>query len=270
MKLDQIILGDAANGLKAVHSDSVDMVLTSPPYDDLRSYGGCEWSPEKFHTIAREIYRVLKPGHVCVWVVGDATINGSETLTSFKQALSFVDIGFKAHDTMIYEKNSSAFPAQRSSKRYTQIFEYMFVLSKGKIRDDIQLLADKQNAYAGAVNWGGLRCYKQDGTLADAGKKIKPVPETSLRNNIWRFTTSIRRDDVEHPAVFPEELARDHILSWSLPDELVLDPFMGSGTTAKMAILTGRHYLGFELNPEFQSMAAKRCARYAYQTELAI
>ena len=155
MKLDQIILGDAANGLKSVPSDSVDMVLTSPPYDDLRTYGGCGWSPEKFRAIAREIYRVLKPGHVCVWVVGDATINGSETLTSFKQVLAFVELGFKAHDTMIYEKNSSAFPAQRSSKRYTQIFEYMFVLSKGKIRDDIQLLADKQNAYAGAVNWGG-------------------------------------------------------------------------------------------------------------------
>lgn len=268
-RLDCVVLGDAEAVLDSIESESVDMVLTSPPYDDLRTYGGCNWSLEKCDRIIRKLFRVLKPGHVCVWVVGDATNGGSETLSSFKQALAFRDAGFNVHDTMIYEKNSSAFPASRNSKRYTQIFEYMFVFSKGKIRDDIQLIADKPNVCAGATNWGGLRSYREDGTLADGGeKRIKPVPDVSLRNNIWKYTTSINRDDVKHPAVFPEELARDHILSWTLNGEVVLDPFMGSGTTGKMAVLTGRHFIGIEQNEEYQKMAQRRCDRYCYQTSL--
>lgn len=149
---------DCLNGLKQLPAESVDMMLTSPPYDNLRTYNGSidQWSFDKFKLIASQLYRVLKTGCVAVWIVGDAVIGGGESLTSFKQALHFVDCGFKLHDTMIYEKNSSAFPASRKSKRYTQIFEYMFIFVKGKIRGDIALLCDKPNKWAGHTNWGGI------------------------------------------------------------------------------------------------------------------
>lgn len=177
-----------------------------------------------------------------VWVVGDATIKGSETGTSFKQALFFKEIGFNLHDTMIYEKNSASYPAHRKSTRYTQIFEYMFVFCKGRIKTH-NLICDKRNKWAG---------YKDF-----SGKLKNPVPEFSPRNNIWKYTTSFN-DKTNHPAVFPEELAQDHILSWSNEGDLVYDPFMGSGTTAKMAILNKRNWIGSEISEEYCKIIERR------------
>jgi len=239
----------------------VDLTVCSPPYDSIRSYSGtCEWDYEIFKPIAKELYRVTKPGGVLVWVVGDATVNGSETGSSFKQALYFMDCGFKLHDTMIYEKNSSSFPAKRTSKRYSQIFEYMFVFVKGKIRSDIMLIADKRNKWAGWTNWGQHSQFDTDGNLLKT-TNIKPIQEFSLRNNIWKYSVSFN-DRTGHPAVFPEKLAEDHILSWTNEGDLVLDPFMGSGTTAKMCILNKRDYIGFEKNPKYVEMCEKRLAKY--------
>jgi site-specific DNA-methyltransferase (adenine-specific) len=199
-------------------------------------------------------------------VVGDATTNGSESGTSFKQALYFKDIGFNLHDTMIYEKNSSAFPASRDSKRYTQIFEYMFVLSKGKIRDDIKLLCDKSNKWAGATNWGKATQYDKDGNLVSA-KDIKPCPDFSLRNNIWKYSVGFN-DKTGHPAVFPEQLALDHILSWSNEGDVVLDCFMGSGTTGKMALKASRRFIGIEKVDAYFDIAKERIDRENAQYKL--
>ena len=222
--------------------------VNSPPYDNLRTYQGtCNWNFDIFKPIAEELYRVTKPGGIVVWIVGDAVINGGETGSSFKQALYFQEIGFKIHDTMIYEKNSSSFPAKLTSKRYTQIFEYMFVFVKGKIRNDITLIADKRNKWAGWTNWGQKSQYDNEGNL-NKTSNIKPIPEYSLRNNIWKYNVSFNDKIVKHPAVFPEQLAEDCILSWSVEGDTVLDPFMGSGTTAKMALLNNRNYIGFEIN----------------------
>lgn len=217
--------------------ESIDLVVTSPPYDNLRSYEGYDFD---FHAIAKELARVIKKDGVIVWVIGDAVINGSESGSSFRQALFFMDLGLKLHDTMIYEKNSPAYPAQRNSNRYTQIFEYMFVLAKGKPVS--QLICDKPN------KWAGFKDF--------SGKLKNPVPEFSPRNNIWRFTTSF--NGVKHPAPFPELLARDHILSWSKPGAVVYDPFMGSGTTAKMALLEGRNYIGSEVSSNYVELAENR------------
>ena len=203
----------------------VDLVLTSPPYDNLRDYEGYEFD---FESIAKELYRVTK--NVLVWVVGDSTNKGSESGSSFRQALYFMQLGFKLHDTMIYEKNSPAYPANRNGNRYTQIFEYMFVFSKGEVPK--QLISDKPNKWAG---------YKDF-----SGKLKNPVPDFSPRNNIWKYTTSF--NGVKHPAPFPEALAKDHVLSWSRLDEIVYDPFMGSGTTAKAAKELGRNYIGSEIS----------------------
>ena len=215
----------------------IDLTLTSPPYDNLREYNGYSFD---FEAIAKELYRITKPDGVLVWVVGDATIDGSESGSSFRQALFFKELGFKLHDTMIYEKNSPAYPARRDGNRYTQIFEYMFVFAKGKVPS--QLICDKPNKWAG---------YKDF-----SGKLKNPVPDFSPSNNIWKYTTSF--NGWKHPAPFPEALAHDHIVSWSKPDDLVYDPFMGSGTTAFVARLLGRNYIGSEISKEYCEIIEER------------
>jgi len=239
MNINTIIQGDASKKLKDIPNECIDLTVTSPPYDNMRTYNGFDFD---FETIAKEIYRVTKKGGVVVWVVGDQTINGSESGTSFKQALYFKEIGFNLHDTMIWEKNSSTFPSNKKSKRYTQIFEYMFIFSKGKPKAT-NLIDDKKNKWAGSKDF--------------SGKLKNPVPDCSARNNIWKFTTSFN-DKTNHPAVFPEQLVSDHIYSWSNEGDIVLDPFMGSGTTAKMALLLNRRFIGIELSEEYCEIANKR------------
>ena len=223
--------------MKQMPDALVNLVLTSPPYDNLRSYDGYEFD---FESIARELYRVLAQDGILVWIVGDATIDGSETGTSFRQALFFKELGLKLHDTMIYEKNSPAYPAQRNGNRYTQIFEFMFVFAKGSVPK--QLICDKPNKWAGHKDF--------------SGKLKNPVPKFSPRNNIWKYVTSF--NGVKHPAPFPEQLAMDHILSWSKENDIVYDPFMGSGTTAKMALLAGRQFIGSEISGAYVELANKR------------
>lgn len=244
---------DCVEGMKLLEDESIDLTVTSPPYDNLRTYNGFEWN---FEDTAKQLYRVTKQGGIVVWVVGDSTTKGSESGSSFKQALYFKECGFNLHDTMIYEKNSSAFPAAKTSKRYTQIFEYMFVFSKGNIRKDISLLCDKPNKWAGYTNWGNNTQYDRNGNLHQTNN-IKPVPPFSLRNNIWKYSVGFN-DKIGHPAVFPEKLVNDHILSWSNEGDIVLDPFMGSGTTAKAAILNKRNYIGFEISKEYCDIANER------------
>lgn len=262
MEINKIYNLDCLQGLRNLDENSVNLTVTSCPYDNLRTYQGtCNWNFDIFKDIAKELYRVTKPGGIVVWVVGDAVINGGETGSSFKQALYFQELGFKIHDTMIYQKNGSAFPARKDSKRYTQIFEYMFVFVKGKIRDDIKLIADKRNKWAGWSNWGKHTQYDVEGNLKKVSQ-IKPIPEFSLRTNIWKYSVSFNDKLCKHPAVFPEELARDCILSWSVEGDLVLDPFMGSGTTAKMAMLTNRNYIGFEINEDYYQGSIKRLEHF--------
>lgn len=217
--------------------EHIDLTLTSPPYDNLREYNGYSFD---FETIAKELYRVTKPNGILVWVVGDATIEGSESGTSFRQALYIKDLGFKLHDTMIYEKNSPAYPARRDGNRYTQIFEYMFIFAKGKVPN--QLICDKPNKWAGHKDF--------------SGKLKNPVPDFSPRNNIWKYTTSF--NGWKHPAPFPESLARDHIISWSKEGDLVYDPFMGSGTTAYVARSLNRQWVGSEISKEYCEMVEER------------
>jgi len=244
MEINKIYNEDCLVTMGKMPDGFVDLTVTSPPYDNLRAYQddvGLKWNFEVFKPIAHGLYRVTKQNGVVVWVVGDATISGSETGSSFMQALYFKEIGFNLHDTMIYEKNSSTFPASRKGNRYTQIFEYMFVLSKGKPKAN--LITDKQNKWAGWVDFGG--------------KVLKePVPEKSPRTNIWKYVTSF--NGVDHPAPFPEKLAQDHIKTWSNKGDLVYDPFMGSGTTAKMAKLEGRNYIGSEISKEYWETCQNR------------
>ena len=221
----------------------VDLTVTSPPYDNLRNYENeIEWNFDIFKRIADRIYSITKPGGILVWIVGDACIKGSETGTSFEQVLYFKKLGFLLHDTMIYEKNSSTFPARRNGNRYTQIFEYMFILSRDKKPKTSNLICDKKNKWAGHSSFDG---------------KIPPVPDYSPRTNIWKYTTSFN-DKTGHPAVAPENMIEDHILSWSIEGDLIFDPFMGSGTTGKMALINKRKFIGVERVKKYYEISEKR------------
>lgn len=263
MEFDYITQGDCLTLMKELPDDCIDLTVTSPPYDNLRTYNGNieQWSFEKFQGIAKELYRVTKQGGVVVWVVGDATIKGSETGTSFKQALYFKEIGFNLHDTMIYQKDACPFP---ETNRYYPAFEYMFVFSKGKPKT-ANLIADKPNKRYGEKITG--TCRNSDGTLkphtAVKNKTNRTVKKFGVRTNVWLYSVGkwkATKDDYayKHPAIFPEQLAQDHILSWSNEGDVVLDPFMGSGTTAKMAVLNDRHYIGFEISSEYFDIACQR------------
>lgn len=235
--IDRVFNENCLDTMARMESSSIHLVVTSPPYDNLREYNGYSFD---FEDIAKELYRVVSDNGVVVWVVGDSTIKGSESGTSFRQALFFKEIGFILHDTMIYEKNSPAYPARADGNRYTQIFEYMFVFAKGRVKAN--LICDKPNKWAGHKDF--------------SGKLKKPVPEFSPRNNIWKYTTSF--NGWKHPAPFPEALARDHILSWSSVGDVVYDPFLGSGTTAYVAKQLGRHYIGSEISEEYCVMIEER------------
>ena len=227
-----------------------DLVITSPPYNNLRTYNhSSTWNFDIFKEIAQLLYDVTTDGGIVVWVVGDATINGSETGTSFRQALYFMECGFKLHDTMLFEKNSSSFPAKRTGNRYTQIFEYMFVFSKGKPKTS-HLICDKENKWKNFTNWGKNTIYNKDGELIQTND-IKPVPEFSPRNNIWKYTVGFNINEGKHPAVFPYQLAEDHILTWSNEGDLVFDPFTGSGTTASAALCNNRKFIGSEIDKTY-------------------
>ena len=268
VEINKIYNEDNISLITRIPDDFIDLTVTSPPYDNLRDYKGYTFD---FETLAKEMYRVTKPGGVVVWVVGDATIKGSETGTSFRQALQFMDVGFNLHDTMIYEKNTSSFPARRTSKRYTQIFEYMFIFSKGKLTTG-NLICDKPNRYAGHTNWGKNTQRGKDGELVET-TDIKPVPDFSPRNNIWRYVVgggfgSKDKTAYKHPATFPVQLAKDHIISWSNEGDLVFDPFMGSGTTAVAALDTNRRYIGAEIAKEYVEIANERIKNHSTQTDI--
>ena len=253
LELNKIYNMDCVDGLKMLPDNCIDLTVTSPPYDNLRTYNGNidQWNFGKFKEIAKELYRVTANGGVVVWVVADATIKGSETGTSFKQALFFKECGFNLHDTMIYEKAQACFG---SNLCYLQSFEYMFILSKGRPKT-INFIRDRKNARSGIESMG-VSGMSKDGKKPN--RHYKEMKEYGKRKNIWRY--GVGGGKIDHPAVFPEQLAKDHIISWSNEGDIVLDPFMGSGTTAKMAILNNRQYIGFDLSEEYCDIAEQRVA----------
>jgi len=253
VEINKIYNEDCLITMSRMSDNFVDLVVTSPPYDDLRTYGGCH-SFFDFEKIAKELFRVTKQGGVVVWIVGDAVINRSETGTSFKQALYFKKIGFNLHDTMIYQKNNFSKP---SSNRYHQIFEYMFVFSKGK-PNTFNPIKDRKNVYEGHIgSWGKNVTRQKDGSMKESSKKI--IVPYGQRYNIWLCKVGHEKKFVyKHPAVFPIQLAKDHIISWSNKGDVVYDPMMGSGTTVEAAILLNRKYIGSEISKEYYDIAKKR------------
>ena len=256
--IGQITNGDSVVVLSTIKSNSVDLVVTSPPYDELRDYNNDSvWDFNSFKKIARQLYRVVKVGGVVVWVVGDSVVKGNKSLSSFKQALYFQQIGFNMFDVIIYEKAGTAPPHKN---RYFNAFEYMFVLSKGNPKT-INLLEDKPNKWANHSTFGNVTRREQDGSLTPKGRKV--VKPFGVRTNIWRYNNGkgfSTKDKIayEHPAIFPEKLVQDHIISWSNEGDIVLDPFCGSGTVAKVAGMLNRKWVGIEISSEYCKIANER------------
>lgn len=268
MELNKIYNESNLDTMAKMPDNFIDLTVTSPPYDNLRDYKGYSFP---FEEIAKELYRVTKEGGVVVWVVGDATENGSESGTSFKQALYFMECGFRLHDTMIYESGKPPL----THNRYEQCFEYMFVFSKGKpkVFNPIKV----RTAYAGDIN--KRNHGRKVGAKEDAKSAIRfrdentLVSDEKIKYNIWHYPTGMNgstKDAVafNHPAIFPEQLAADHIFSWSNENDIVYDCFGGSGTTAKMAHLQKRNWILSEISEEYCKIAEKRIEPYLMQQSL--
>jgi len=253
MEINKIYNEDCLDTMAKMPDGFVDLTVTSPPYDNLRTYNGSlVWNESIWKAIIKELYRVTKKGGIVVWVVGDATIKGSETGTSFKQALYAMDCGFNLHDTMIWNKGKfSAVGALRT--RYAPVFEYMFVLSKGKLKT-FNPIKDRKNKSAGQKVTGNIR--QKDGSMMPKSSIGKITSEYGQRFNIWK--NAPKQGKNQYPAPFPLQLAHDHIISWSNEGDLIYDPFMGSGTTMKVAILNRRNWVGSEIFNEYCEIAEKR------------
>ena len=254
IKINNIYCCDCLNFMQTIENDFVDLVVTSPPYDDLRDYKGYLFN---YQQIAKELYRIIKPGGVVVWVVGDEIKKGNKSLTSFRHALAFQEVGFNVHDTMIYRKKNTPF---MRSNAYTNCFEFMFVFSKGSPKTFNPL--KERTARSGMEML--VHNKKSDGI----NKKILGrLNEEKTKTNIWEYAVGLggtTNDKIafNHPAVFPEKLAQDHILSWSNEGDLVFDPMCGSGTTCKMALINNRNYLGCDIAQEYVDIAIERINQY--------
>lgn len=270
LELNKIYCMDNIQGMAKLGKETVDLTVTSPPYSDLRNYKGFSFD---FERVAKGLYWVTKPGGIVVWVVGDKTVNGSEELVPYRQCLYFQSIGFNVWDTMIYQKEFCPFPA---NVRYNQQFEFMFIFSKGKVKTFNPLKESKsekevEKILKGQINVASKSYRGKDGetSRADSDDRMLKRLQKSVTctektmGNVWKINAGYMvgsKDKIafEHPATFPEELAEKHILSWSNEGDLVLDPFMGSGTTAKMAKLNKRNFIGFDISQEYCDIANKR------------
>lgn len=264
--LNKISFGNSIDLMKLIPDNTIDLTVTSPPYDNLRTYKGKikddvvfdDYFSFPFVEMANELYRITKDGGIVVWVVNDQIVNGGESGSSFRQALKFQEIGFKIYDTMIYHKNGAPFP---ETGRYSQVFEYMFVFLKGKKPNSVNIIKDKENRWAGVSNFGKRSARTKEGDI----KKMESftVANFGSRYNVWYINngagwTTKDKYAYEHPAMFPESLAEDHILSWSKEGDIVFDPMCGSGTTPKMAKLNNRNFIGFDINQEYVNISNKR------------
>lgn len=250
--------GDNTQVMSLFPDCCIDLTVTSPPYDDLRTYkDSLKWDFDVFKGIAEQLYRITKQGGVVVWVVNDKTHNGSETGTSFKQALYFKELGFNLHDTMIYHKSGLTM----NHNRYEQDFEYMFVFSKGKPKTFNPIKVPCK--YPEKQRKGTFSETEESARKARSGKQRKPVGTEKIKGNIWYYAVgknhSTKDEEAfDHPAIFPEKMVADHIISWSNENDTIFDPFMGSGTTNKMAYLLGRNSIGIEKVDDFYSIAKNR------------
>jgi DNA modification methylase len=258
MKTNYLYNENCLDTMSRMEDNFIDLTVTSPPYDDLRTYNGYSFP---FEDIAKELYRITKHGGVVVWVIADGTKNGSESGTSFRQALYFMECGFKLHDTMIYKKKRIV---PLTHKRYEQGFEYMFVFVKGELKTFNPIKIPCK--YAGTETWGKPAFHKTNSSgLVSVDKKT--INDFKQKDNVWEYLNA-KDKAFKHPAPFPEQLVNDHIITWSNENDLVYDCFMGSGTTAKMAVINNRKWIGSETSSEYCYIVHERLNQHTNQQKL--
>ena|ERR1017187_1943546 len=271
LSINQIYCGDNLSLIKQLDDNCIDLSIQSPPYSKIRDYNGYSFD---FENLAKELYRVTKPGGICVWVVNDQYENGGRNLDSFKQAIYFKEeCGFLVNDVMIYQKSGMRYP---NPKRYHQVYEFMHILSKG-VPKTVNRIKDRKNKYAGQKIARRNSCRQIDGSLTENSAfrldKERKIEEFGIRYNIWEYAVgkgNCTRDEIayKHPAIYPEKLAADHIISWSNEGDLILDIFSGSGTTCKMAKILNRNFLGFDCSKEYCEIANERLNNVANESNL--
>ena len=251
----QLYHGDCTVVLPTL-SQKADLILTSPPYDNLRKYGGNTFD---FTSVADACINSMAEGGILVWIVADATIDGDETGSSFRQALYFKEHGLVLHDTMIYRKLGG--PASGTKTRHKNGFEYMFVFSNGKPKT-VRILEDKITKYPEPDRQVTRR--QPDGTLEYGPRGV--VPEVTLRDNVWEYSPGFRKSAENpiahnHPAIFHIALAKDHIRTWTAPGDLVIDPMVGSGTTMRAAKDLNRLAIGIEIHSDYIDVIKERVSQ---------
>ncbi len=260
IELNKIYNENCLSTLARLPDRVIDMTITSPPYDDLRDYNGYHFPVEE---IAEALFAKTKDGGVVIWVVGDRTVNGSETLSSFKHALTFEAAGFRVHDTMIYAKNNPI-PSD-CGKRYRQCFEYMFCFSKGQPKTFNPLTQPIKQEKA-------FKSFRITKVGRNDLAHDHVAPKERKVNNIFFYNvgTSSSKDKIafEHPAIFPEQLVEDQILTWTDRGDLVYDCFMGSGTSGKVAEINGREWFGSEISAEYVTIAESRIGTYRRESKV--
>ncbi len=254
IKTNEIYNCDCIELMKSMDENYVDLTITSPPYDDLRNYKGYHF---EFGEVAKSLYRITKKGGIVVWVIGDKIIKGNRTLTSFKHAIFFQECGFNVHDIMIYRKKNTPF---MRSNAYTNCYEFMFIFSKDK-PNTFNPLTEK------TVRQGLEMVVHNKGADAVNKKVLKELKPNKTKTNIWDYAvglggSTIDKEAFKHPAIFPEKLAEDHILSWSNEGDIVFDPMCGSGTTLKMAKKLKRLFIGCDISSEYVDISKKRLEKY--------
>jgi len=252
--IDRIYCSNAVVGMQALPDACIPLTVTSPPYDGLREFGGHRFDRDVFERVARELWWVVMPGGIVAWVVADE-IDGGYSGTSFRQALYFQEVGFRLHDILVMTRSGARWVG---GNRYGKL-EFGFILSKGRPRS-VSLIRDKPNKHAGLLR--RFKARRADGRLR-VSARAKPVASMGVRGPVWEYAAgwggmTTERYAHEHPALMPEAMAHDLIVSWSRPGDLVLDPFLGGGTTAKMALLSHRRYLGFEAHLPYCRLAERR------------
>lgn len=257
--VDTIYCGNCVDVMNDLDTESIDLTVTSPPYDGLRIYHGFLFY---FENIIKELYRVTKNGGVVVWIVGDETIKGDESGSSFRQALCFKELGFNLHDTMIWHKDWG----NSSGKRYSQRFDYMFIFSKETPKTFNPIEDVKNDGMNKRRNRQDLKYHYRNKEGDIIYGKQNPIRDYRRRDNIWFYGVGNNKSTTykpafQHPAIFPEQMAVDHILSWSNPEDIVLDPMIGSGTVAVACIRTRRRYIGIDISEQYCNLARMRIAK---------
>lgn len=254
LNINSIICGDSEVVLKNIPDNSIDLVVTSPPYDDLRKYNGFSFN---LHNIGVELYRVLKDGGVVAMVIQDSTKDFGKSLTSFRTIVDWCDnIGFKLFETVIYHKNGTE--GAWWKHRFRVDHEYMPIFVKGYKPQYFNKEPLKIPSKHGGQVMSGSANRRTDGTTTPIVKR--EINLMKCRGTVWDYMMAGDKNPLKrkHPAVFPDKIPFDFIQCFCPEGGIVLDPFVGCGSTVVMAKKLGRKYIGIDISDEYCELAKER------------